>query len=77
MYKGPLTLIKDLKMKEQLEMRISEIEKAIQESVVNHNGLLVRLDEAKVMLKMAEEYCAKDVCDGDVACAEEAEVVAE
>jgi hypothetical protein len=64
-------------MKEQLEMRISEIEKAIQDSVVNHNGLLVRLDEAKVMLKMAEEYCAKDVCEAEVACVEDGEIAAE
>ena len=48
-------------MKEQLLARIAEIEKAIQESVSNHNGLLVRLDDAKVMLKMVEECCEQVV----------------
>lgn len=59
-------------MKEQLQSRIAEIEKAIQESITNHNGLLVRLDEAKVLLKMAEDCCAQDVSEADVVCVEEA-----
>lgn len=63
-------------MLEQIKMRIAEIEKAIQDSITNHNGLLVRLDEAKVFLKMVEECCEKDVVEADVVCAEEAEVVA-
>ena len=63
-------------MKEQLVTRIAEIEKAIQESIANHNGLLVRLDEARVFLKMVEECCEKDVVEVEVLCAEEAEVVA-
>lgn len=47
-------------MKEQLVTRISEIEAAIQESIINHNALLARLDEAKILLKMAEDCCVKD-----------------
>ena len=64
-------------MKEQIQARMDEIKKAIEESVVNHNGLLVRYSEAEVMLKMAEEACAKDVCDAEVVCAEDGEIVAE
>lgn len=63
-------------MLEQIKMRLAEIEKAIQDSIVNHNGLLVRLDEAKVFLKMVEECCEKDVVEVEVLCSEEAEVVA-
>jgi len=40
-------------MLEQIKMRLAEIEKAIQDSIVNHNGLLARMDEAKIMLDMA------------------------
>jgi len=40
-------------MIEQLKMRIKEIETAIEQSLVNHNGLLVRVDEAKHFLDMA------------------------
>lgn len=64
-------------MKEQLVARIADIEKAIQESFTNHNGLLARLDEAKVLLKMAEEGCEKDACQAVESCVEDAEVVAE
>jgi hypothetical protein len=59
-------------MKEQLAARIAEIEKAIQESIVNHNALFARHDEAKVLLKMAEECCAKDVSEAEAVCGEEA-----
>ena len=62
-------------MKEQLSSRIAEIEKAIQDSIINHNGLLARLDEANVLLKMAEDCCAKEVVEDGVICAQE--VVAE
>lgn len=62
-------------MKEQLVARIAEIEKAIQESITNHNGLLVRLDEAKVFLKMVEECCEKDVVEDGVACVAPVEVL--
>ena len=48
-------------MKEQLLARIVEIEKAVQESIINHNALLARLDETKILLKMAEDCCVKDV----------------
>jgi len=40
-------------MIEQLKIRIKEIENAIEQSLVNHNGLLVRLDESKYFLEMA------------------------
>ncbi len=42
-------------MLEKIEARITEIEKAIETSVLNHNGLLSRLDEAKVLLDMASK----------------------
>ena len=40
-------------MLDQIKARITEIEKAIESSAINHNGLMVRLDEAKAMLDMA------------------------
>lgn len=40
-------------MLEKIKERIAEIEKAVENSVMNHNGLLARLDEAKVLLDMA------------------------
>ena len=40
-------------MIEQIKERLADIEKAIQDSVVNHNGLLARMDECKVMLDLA------------------------
>ena len=40
-------------MIEQIKERLASIEKAIQESIVNHNGLLARMDECKVMLDLA------------------------
>lgn len=39
-------------MIEQLKARIKEIESALEQSVTNHNGLLVRLDEAKHFLDL-------------------------
>jgi hypothetical protein len=43
-------------MIEQLQMRIKEIESAIEKSTMNHNGLMVRLDEAKYFLDMATKF---------------------
>lgn len=40
-------------MIEKLQLRIKEIESTIEKSVINHNGLLVRLDEARHFLDMA------------------------
>jgi hypothetical protein len=37
--------------------------------------LLVRLDEAKVFLKMTEECCEKDVSEDGVACVAPVEVL--
>lgn len=42
-----------------LKERIQLIEKAIQESVVNHNGLLARLEEAKHFLDMATKIAGE------------------
>ncbi len=38
---------------ESMNERISLIEKAISESIINHNGLLARMEEAKHFLDMA------------------------
>lgn len=40
-------------MIDKIKERIADIEKAIEGSMLNHNGLLARLDEAKVLLDMA------------------------
>lgn len=59
-------------MKEQIQARMDEIKKAIEESVINHNGLLSRYAENEHMLKMAEELPADaaaevaEVLEGDV-----------
>jgi hypothetical protein len=58
-------------MKEQIQARMDEIKKALEESVVNHNALLVRFNEAEHLLKLADECCGKDVCEGEVICAEQ------
>lgn len=63
-------------MKIQIQARMDEIKKALEESVINHNALLARYAENEHMMKMAEECCEKDVSEADVVCAEEAEVVA-
>lgn len=55
---------------------MDEIKKALEESVINHNALLARYAENEHMMKMAEECCEKDVCEADVVCAEEAQIVA-
>jgi hypothetical protein len=57
-------------MKEQIQARMDEIKKAIDESVINHNALLVRYNEAEHLLKLAEECCAKDVCEAEIICEE-------
>jgi hypothetical protein len=44
---------------ESLKARIQLIEKTIQESVVNHNGLLARLEEAKHFLDMATKIAGE------------------
>lgn len=62
-------------MKEQIQARIEEIKKALEESAANHNALFARYNEAEIMLKMAEECCGKEVVEGEVLCAQEAEVV--
>ncbi len=41
-----------IKMIELLQMRIKEIETALEQSAVNHGSLMVRLDEAKQVLEM-------------------------
>ena len=58
-------------MKEQIQARLDDIKKALEESVINHNGLLARYSEAEHMLKMTEECCAESVCEGEVICAQE------
>ena len=42
-------------MIDKIKERIAEIEKAIEGSMLNHNGLLARLDEARVLLDMADK----------------------
>lgn len=59
-------------MKAQIQARMDEIKKAIEESVVNHNCLLARYAENEVMLKLAEDAPAEavveavEVLEGDV-----------
>ena len=62
-------------MKIQIQARMDEIKKALEESVINHNALLARYAENEHMLKMAEECCAKDVVEDGVACAAPVEVL--
>jgi hypothetical protein len=45
-------------MKIQIQARMDEIKKALEESVINHNALLARYAENEHMLKMAEELPA-------------------
>ncbi len=50
-------------MIEQLKMRIKDIETSIEQSLLNHNGLMVRLDEAKYFLDLMTK--AADVISPD------------
>lgn len=54
---------------ENIKERIQLIEKAVSESVVNHNSLLSRMEEAKHFLDMATkaaEAVAPESCETEV-----------
>lgn len=46
-----------------LEARIKEIQAAVDQSALNHNALLVRLDECKYLLEAMLKACAETVTE--------------